>query len=164
MALRDVLSTDEAGFRRYQSRRVLTGWLVLSLVIVGYVYGAVTNLLLPGTPMLWGFPFNAFVLGAVAIGGGGAALAFWSGRPLYAIGGAFFVGVSALSVDLGCPGVACLGEKQLHVFFEWTLLGPTISANFDAGDCVYSCPHTVELVPLLLGYLLVGETIIQAES
>lgn len=39
-----------------------------------------------------------------------------------------------------------------------------ISANYDAGSCVFNCPHTVEFVPLLIGYLLIGETIVQGES
>lgn len=98
---------------------------------------------------------------AVAIGG--VALAIWASRPLYALDGAVFIGVAALSVYLGCPGVACSGDKQLHVFLDWTLLGPAISASYDAGRCAYICPHTVELVPLAIGYLLVGETIVEAE-
>ncbi|MFB6235537.1 MAG: hypothetical protein ABEH81_06705 [Halopenitus sp.] len=163
MALQDGFSGIETKLQRYWTRRVLLVWLVLTILIVGYVYVQVKNVL-PVVMLFGGFPLNEFVLGAVAVAIGGVALAIWASRPLYALGGAFFIGVAALSVYLGCPGVACSGDKQLHVFFEWTLLGPTISANYDAGSCVCNCPHTVELAPLLLGYLLVGETIIQGES
>lgn len=104
---------------------------------------------------------NSFVYGVVAIVLGGIALSLWSRRPVYAVGGAVLIGFAALPItaSLGCPAVACTGVKQLHVFFEWTLLGPSISTSFDAGRCAYICPHRVELIPLTIGYLSIGEAI-----
>lgn len=145
--------------RRYRSRRVLAIWAVLTGLVAGYVYGVVGHGL-PFGHLRFGFlHLTPFVYGVVAVSLGGLILAVWARHPLYALCGVLSVGIAALSVSLGCPAVGCTGVEQFHVFFEWTLLGPTISASNDAGRCAYICPHTVELVPLTIGYLLIGESL-----
>jgi hypothetical protein len=136
----------------------------LTVGIAGYVYSVVMQLL-PVGPLLFGFLLlTPLVYGGTGIVIGGVSLALWSRCPLYALSGAVFTGVAVLSVAFGCPAVACPGSKQFHLFFEWTVLGPAVSASFDAGRCAYICPHTVELIPLIIGYLLVGKAVASSES
>lgn len=78
---------------------------------------------------------------------------------MFAFASVCLIGIAVLSVDLGCAGVPCDGVERVRVFFEWTFLGPTISVSEASDRCAYICPHTDELLPLLLGYLRLGDTL-----
>lgn len=39
-----------------------------------------------------------------------------------------------------------------------------LTLYFDTERCAYICPHTVELIPLIIGYLLVGEAMATTTS
>lgn len=165
MARQSVSETPRERVQRYRSRRVLAAWTLLTVAIATYVYTSVTWFtVLPAHigPVL-GITLTPLSLGALLglLGWGG--LAAWSRRPLYASGIAVFAGIAALSIDFGCAAVGCVGTERLHVFLDWTLLGPAISAAYDAGQCAYICPHSVELLPLLVGYVLLAELCISVE-
>ena len=145
------------------NRRVWAVWVALTIGIAGYVYSVVMQIRPTGS--LLGFvPLTPVIYGGAGIVIGGVSLALWSRRPLYALSGAVFLGIAALSVTGLCLPFACPGTKQFHLFLEWTVLGPAVSASFDAGRCAYICPHTVELIPLVIGYLLVGKAVASPKS
>lgn len=154
-----ILAGGRGRLRRYRSRRVLTVWAALTAGVTGYVSLAVLYWG-PLTPPLLGFlVVTPLVYGLAGVLVGGIALAASSRRPGLAFGASVLVGIAALSVTFGCPAVACEGVRRLRVFAEWTLLGPAVSASTDPGSCAHVCPHTVELLPLVAGYLLVGEAV-----
>lgn len=161
MLSHDDFPVSRSRFRRYRSRDILIVWLLLTVVIAGYVYTSVMyfDALTPRIGPMFGITVTPLSLGLFGMIAGGTALAAWSRRPWHALGAAIFVGVAALSVNFGCPAVGCEGVEQFRAFFQWTILGPSVSASTDAGRCAYICPHSVELVPLVIGYLLVGEAL-----
>lgn len=134
---------------------------MLTVVLVAYVYVSVAhwNLLSLRVGPVLGWTITPVSVGGLGVVVGGGMLAFWSGRLLASFAASVLIGIAALSVALGCPGEMCEGVERFRVFFQWTVLGPTISASTAPGECAYNCPHTVELLPLLLGYLLLGDTV-----
>lgn len=161
MVLRAAVSHLGTWVDRYRSRRVLWTWLGLAVVLGLYVYLSVAspNLLsLRAGPVL-GWTITPVSVGSLGVVVGGGVLAYRSGRLLASFGASVLIGIAALSVALGCPGEMCEGVERLRVFFQWTALGPTISASTAPGECAYSCPHTVELLPLFLGYILLGDAL-----
>ncbi|WP_338730112.1 hypothetical protein [Haladaptatus sp. DJG-WS-42] len=161
MALQDTRSMGKSILRRYWTSRGLAVWLAVTFLVVGYVYQSVLDVI-SARILLFGFlRVTPLLLGVVLTLVGGVVFAVWSDRPRYAVGGVALVGLAALPVtqQLGCPGVGCSGVEHFQIFLDWTLLGPAVSAGFGAGRCVYICPHTVHLLPLILGYLLIAEAV-----
>lgn len=163
MTLQSFKAIVSDRLRRYWSRKVLTAWLLLTVLLSVYVYASVMFSEFPGhgAGPVFGLTVTPLSLGVLGVLFGWVALTAWFRRPFYVLGIAFFIGIASLSVNLGCAAVGCIGPARFHVFADWTLLGPAISAAHGTGRCIYICPHSVELIPLLLGYLLLAELITQ---
>jgi len=104
-----------------------------------------------------------FTVGYVEVLLAGGLLALWTRRPVpavLALAGAALVAVAVVDGSSGCllrpcPDVA----PQFHVFFEWTGIGPTVTTAYGSAGCLQNCPHHVYLVPLALGYALLGAAV-----
>ena len=149
MALHDGWSALETRIRRLVSLRVLAVLVVVTLLSGGYIYGEVV----PGVG-----PTIPFIYEVAIISLGGIALALWSRQPVIALVGAAFFGIAVLQKP-SCILQGCTGEQHLHVFFDWTVLGPSVKASYAAESCKDICPHTIELIPLVIGYLLIGDSV-----
>ncbi|WP_435320300.1 hypothetical protein [Haloarchaeobius sp. TZWSO28] len=156
MPSRSISSIVRLRIQNYLTPRVLAVWGVLTFLIVAYAYivvmpGYAREGLL-GREMV--FPLPLALLGLVV---GGLVFAAWCRQPLYAVGSMVFLGLAVVPFPQACLGVGCTGVERLHVFFDWSMFGPAVSASFDTGRCAYICPYQVSLLPLVVGYLLVGE-------
>jgi hypothetical protein len=128
---------------------VLAVLVVVTILSGGYVYGEVV----PGVG-----PTLPFIYDVAIISLGGIMLALWSRQPVTALVGVAFFGIAVVKWP-GCVPLGCSGVKQLHVFFDWTVLGPSMKASYAAESCNDICTHTVEIIPLVIGYLLIGDSI-----
>ncbi len=152
-----LLAAIRSRLRRYRSRQVLTVWAALTMLLAGAVYVTVV----PGYSIrLEPIPVPVTYAGLV-VGGVVTAVTVLgrANRRLHLLGAAACLGVAAVSVPLGCTGILCRGPQRLHAFAEWTILGPAVGVTHAADGCVYHCPYTVELVPLVVGYLLLAESL-----
>ena len=148
-ALHDGWSALETRLRRLVSLRVLAVLIVVTILSGRYVYGEVVSGVGPTIP---------FIYEVAIISLGGIVLALWSGQPVTALVGTAFFGIAVVKWP-GCVPLGCSGVKQLHVFFDWTVLGPSMKASYAVESCKHVCTHTVEVIPLVIGYLLIGDSI-----
>lgn len=157
MASRTISETVRSRIQDYFTLRVLAIWSALTLLVVAYAYISV----MPGyregvlgRETIFPVPLALFALAV-----GGIVLARVFHQPLYALGSVVFVGLAVLPFPQACVGVGCLGVSRLHVFLDWSMFGPAVSASFGRGRCAYLCPYRVSLIPLSVGYLLIGELV-----
>ncbi|WP_267644156.1 hypothetical protein [Haloarchaeobius amylolyticus] len=156
MPSRDISATFRSRIQGYLRLRVLAVWSTLTLLIVAYAYISVMPSVarkgILGRELI--FPLPLALLGLVV---GGLVFASWYRQPLYAVGSMVFLGLAVVPFPQACLGVGCSGVERLHVFFDWSMFGPAVSASFDTGRCAYICPYRVSLLPLGVGYVLIGK-------
>lgn len=149
MALHDGWSALETRLRRLFSLRVLAVLVVATILSGRYVYGEVVPAVGPTIPSI-------YEVAIISLGGIGLAL--WSRQPVTALVGVAFFGIAVIKWT-GCVPLGCSGVRQLHIFIDWTVLGPSMKASYAVESCKHVCTHTVELIPLVIGYLLIGDSI-----
>ena len=159
MSSTDTASQVRERVRRYLSLRVLVLWCALTAFIPAFVYVSVVPWY--GRHGVFGtetvFPFLA---GLIVFTTGAIVLTAWSDRKGSALASMSLIGLAALPLPiLACIAPGCSGVKELHVFYDWSVFGPAISASFDADRCAYICPHRVQLVPLFAGYILLADVV-----
>ncbi|WP_256297513.1 hypothetical protein [Haloarchaeobius salinus] len=160
MSSTDTVSRIRERARRYLSFRVLVLWGALTVLVVGSasvaVHPAFSHVGAAGFALLF-----LFLVGVLRLVVGARVQAVLSEQWRSALLGAVCFGVAALPIPLtACLGAGCSGVEELHVFYDWSpFFGPSVAASFAADPCAYYCPHRVQLVPLLAGYLLLAETI-----
>ncbi|WP_435361545.1 hypothetical protein [Haloarchaeobius sp. DFWS5] len=152
------LATVRSRLQHYLTPAVVVAWIALTVLVIAYAYIAV----MPGFDREGVFkrgilfPLTLGVLGLLA---GCLVLAVRFQQPRYAVGSMLLVGLAVLPLPMVCVAPGCSGVERLRVFFDWSLLGPAVSASFDAGRCAYICPYRVPVLPLGAGYALIGATI-----
>ncbi|MFC4407593.1 hypothetical protein [Haloarchaeobius iranensis] len=146
--------------RRYLSFRVLVLWGALTVLVVGSataaVHPAFSHVGAAGFALVF-----LFLVGILGLAVGDRMQAVLSEKWRSALLGAVSFGVAALPIPLTtCLGAGCSGVEALHVFYDWSpVFGPAVAASFAAEPCAHNCPHRVQLLPLLAGYLFLAETI-----
>lgn len=160
MSSTDAVDTLRRRIRRYLSLRVLVLWSALTVLVVVFAYVAVApefnHVGATGLALLC-----LFLIGLFRLGVGDSVETVLSEKREYALLGVVFFGLAALPIPLtACLGAGCSGVEELHVFYDWSpLFGPSVAASVAADPCAHNCPHRVQLVPLLMGYLFLAETI-----
>ena len=137
---------------------VLVTWSVLT----GFVVALVLLAVLPEIPLVSLSPSPVVV---VLLGGfilGGLYLTWRSARPVLVLIGLLFVVWASMNLSTACPAVGCvLPEgyqhwRHIRGFLQWGIFGPELAVTARPVTCGSPCPYVVRLLPLGLGYLLIG--------
>lgn len=137
---------------------MLATWSALTVFVAGMVLLAV----LPELPVagISPSPVAVVLLAGFVLGGG--YLGWRSARPALVVAGLVLTGWASVNLLTVCPGSACVlpdgYQHWRHVrgSLQWGVLGPELAVTAEPVACGDPCPYVVELLPLGLGYLLVG--------
>lgn len=141
---------------RFPERRVLAVWGLVTAIIATMVLNAVLPWVISRSPTA--FQAYHYVVGPALLVAVGVSVERRSARPWVVAVGTVFLLWAAMSFALGCPGVGCARPdgyqywRNIEVALDVGIGGPRLLVSAEPGACAFTCPYTLQLVPLAIGY------------
>lgn len=130
------------------------------LIATIYVFGIAFVRVFPNAP-LSGIQHFVQIGFTALMALGLVVLARFSRYPLLPIVAIALLAVAGIELIIACAQAACLIPpeyepwRNLKVFFGQGFLGPRLLLSSQPESCGISCPHRIEIVPLILAYVAI---------